>query len=107
MGEVHDTLPKNDKATNQERGPPRGLGNRGKRVFISGEQWPKFEGNRGTNTIMGNREHRKTNFSIFGEQGNKPIYFRGTREQVTPPPPTEGRKNQLFYCYENSGYANS
>ena len=24
---------------------------------------------------------------IFGEQGNKPIYFRGTREKVVPPPP--------------------
>ena len=46
-----------------------------------------FEGNRGTKTILGNREHKKTIFSIFGEQGNEPIYYRGTREQV---PPWEG-----------------
>ena len=55
------------------------------------EQRPNFEGNRGTTTILRNREHMKTNFRyfcrIFGEQGNKPIYFRGTREQV---PPWEG-----------------
>ena len=45
---------------------------------------PKFEGNRGTKTILGNREHKKTNFRFLG---NKPIYFRGTREKVVPPPP--------------------
>ena len=33
---------------------------------------PNFEGNRVTKTILGNREHK-----IFGEQGNKPVYFRG------------------------------
>ena len=49
------------------------------------EQRPNFEGNRGTKTISGDREHKKENtFSIFGEQGNKPNYFRGTREQVLP-----------------------
>ena len=31
-------------------------------------------------------EHKKTNFR-FWEQGNDPIYFRGTREHV---PPWEG-----------------
>ena len=50
------------------------------------EQMPNFEGNRGRKTLLGNREHKKTNYSFFGEQGNKPIYFRGTREQVTPSP---------------------
>ena len=34
---------------------PGVLGNRGKRVFISGEQRSNFEGNRGTKTILGNR----------------------------------------------------
>ena len=52
---------------------------------------PKFEGNRGTKTILGNREHKKTNFRFLG---NKPIYFRGTREKVVPPPPPwEGLPN--------------
>ena len=41
---------------------------------------PKFEGNMGTETILGNREHKKANFRflenrgtsqfILGEQGN-------------------------------------
>ena len=43
---------------------------------------PNFEGNRVTKTILGNREHRKQISDFLGEQGNKPIYFRGTREQV-------------------------
>ena len=68
---------------------PGVLRNRGKGVFISGEQGNNGQilGNRGAKkTILGNREHKK-NKSIFGEQGNKPIYFRETREQV---PPWEG-----------------
>ena len=63
----------------------------GKMAFISGEQRSNFKGNRGTKTILGNRgtktiletrEHKKIFFSIVGNQGSKPIYFRGTREQV-------------------------
>ena len=38
-----------------------------------------FEVNRETKTLLGSREYKKTNFR-FG--GNKPIYFRGKREQV-------------------------
>ena len=45
-----------------------------------------FQGNRGTKTVLGNREHKKTNFRYLRNR-NKPIYFRGTREQV---PPWEG-----------------
>ena len=41
---------------------PGVLGNRGKRAFISGEQRLNYEGNRGTKTIFGNREHKKTDF---------------------------------------------
>ena len=60
---------------------PGVMGNRGNRAFISGEQRSNFEGNRGTKTILGNREHKKTNFQflenrgtsqfISGEQGNR------------------------------------
>ena len=35
------------------------LGNRGKRSFISAEQRPKFEGNRGIKTILGNGQNKK------------------------------------------------
>ena len=70
------------------------LGNREKRAFISGEQRPNFEWNRGTKTLLGNRKHKKVNYRFFvfflvgggggREQGNKRIYFRGTREHLTP-----------------------
>ena len=46
-----------------------GLGNRGKRTFISGEQRPNFKGNRGTKTILRNREHKKTNFGFLRNMG--------------------------------------
>ena len=63
-----------------------GWGKRGRRVIISDEQGDKGQILRGTRTILRNREHEKTNVQFLGEQGNKPIYFRGTREQVPPPP---------------------
>ena len=45
----------------------------------TGKQRPNFEGNRGTETKLWNREHKKTFFFlIFGEQGTMPIHFRGT-----------------------------
>ena len=69
-----------------------GTGEQGHLFQGNREQRLNFEGNRGTKTILGNREHRKQ-FSIFGEQGNKPIYFSRTREQVHPPPPWEGLRN--------------
>ena len=65
---------------------PGVLGNMGKGVFISGEQWNIGKILRGTGEQRqywgtGNIRNK---FSIFWEQGNKPIYFRGTREQVPP-----------------------
>ena len=60
---------------------PGVLGNRGKRAFISGEQWPNLEGNRGTKTILGNREHKKTNFRFLGNRGTSQFI---SGEQVPP-----------------------
>ena len=40
-----------------------------------------FEGNKDNIWEQGTLENK---FVIFGEQGNKQIYFRGTREQVPP-----------------------
>ena len=56
---------------------------------------PNYEENRETKTIFGNREHKKTHFQFFGEKGNKPIYFRETREQVSPGrvPSTQGPRS--------------
>ena len=57
----------------------------GERTFIPGEQGTKvkFWLEQGTNAILGNMEH-KLQFSILGETGNKSIYFRGTRERLSP-----------------------
>ena len=35
-------------------------------AFVSVDQMPHFEGNRGTKTLLGNREHKKN------------VYFQGT-----------------------------
>ena len=49
---------------------PGVLGNREKRAFISGEQRSNFEGNRGTKTILGNRDNiRKQIFRYLGNRG--------------------------------------
>ena len=57
----------------------------GEMTFIPGEQGTKvkFLVEQGTKAILGNMEHKKQ-FSILGEQGNKPNYFRGTRERLSP-----------------------
>ena len=68
---------------NHLRGPPRVLGDRGKGekgiYFMgTGEQRPNFDRNRGTKTILGNREPKKQIYDIWGtsqfisgEQGNR------------------------------------
>ena len=73
---------------------PGVLGNSGKRgIYFRGtwEQRPNFEGNRGTKTILGNREHKTTNFRFLGnkgtcqiseEQGNK--YPPGKASRFSP-----------------------
>ena len=43
-----------------------GLGNRGTRVFISGEHGSKNEGQRGTKAFLRNRQHRKSRFGFWG-----------------------------------------
>ena len=64
-------------------GPPRGFGEQGKKGIYfrgTGEQRPNFEGNRGTKTILGNREHKKTNFRFLGNRGASQFI---SGEQVT------------------------
>ena len=63
---------------------PGVLGNRGKRVFILGEQRPNFEGNRGTKTILGNREQKKTNFRFLGNRGTSE-FISGEQGNMYPP----------------------
>ena len=52
---------------------PGVLGNRGKEAFILEEQMQIFVGNRGTKTILGNREHKKTNFRFLGTRGTNQL----------------------------------
>ena len=66
---------------------PRVLGNRGKRVFISGEQRSNFEGNRWTKTILGDREHKKTNFRFLGNRGTSQFISGEQGNRYSPPPP--------------------
>ena len=86
---------------------PGVLENRGKGVFISGEQSQIL---RVTKTILGNREHKKTIFFDFWGTGEQANFIRGTREQV---PPWEGLANtktlgaifqECYIFYKSSVY---
>ena len=59
------------------------LGNRGTRAIFSEEQMPKNRGSRGTQSILGNMEHRKSRFCFWGirEQGH---FFEGIKGAGTP-----------------------
>ena len=48
------------------------------------EQRPNFEGNRGTTTILGNREHMKTNFRYLGNRGTSQ-FISGEQGNRYPP----------------------
>ena len=63
---------------------PGVLGNRGNMAFISGEQRPNFEGSKGTKTILGNREHSKTNFRFLGNRGTSQ-FISGEQGNRYPP----------------------
>ena len=69
--------------------PSQGFWRTGKKGIYfrgTGEQRPNFEGNRGTKTILGNREHKKIfDFWGTGEQVN---LFQGNKGTGTPPPHT-------------------
>ena len=82
---------------------PGVLGNRGKGVFISGEQGNKgqnFEGNMGTKTILGNREHKITNFGFFGNRGTSQ-FISGEQGNRYPPPPLVGPHHVIIHPIEN------
>ena len=56
--------------------PSQGFGGTGEKGIYfrgTGEQRSNFEGNRGTKTILGNMERRKTNFRILGNMGTSQI----------------------------------
>ena len=65
------------------------FGEQEKMTFISGEQRPNCEGNRGTYTLLGNREHKKTFFQFLGNRGTS-LLFQGNRY------PTPGRASLIY-----------
>ena len=70
-----------------KRGPPRGFGEQGKKgIYFRGtwEQRFNFEGNRGTKTILGNMEHKKTNFRFLGNRGTSQ-FISGEQGNRYPP----------------------
>ena len=86
------------------RGPPRGFGEQGnKGIYFrgTGEQRPNFEGNRGTKTILGNREHKKTFFFDYKGTGEQANLFQGTREHVHPWEGLTGDLSNLL-CFQSS-----
>ena len=62
---------------------PGVLGNRGNMSFISGEQGNKGQLLRGTMTILGNREYKKTIFDFWGT-GEQANLFQGNKGTGTP-----------------------
>ena len=75
--------------------PSQGFYGTGKKGIYNRGTKAKFWGEQGNKDNIGKQGTYENKFSIFGEQGNKPIYFRGTREQV---PPWEGldSKNSML-----------
>ena len=74
---------------------PGVLGNRGERAL--------FQGNKGqilreTKTILGNMRKQSFDFCGTGEQA---YFFRGTREQIPPPPPWDCLTKDLFLFETN------
>ena len=63
----------------------------GKQGIFSGEQRPNFKGNRGTKTILGNREHKKTNFRFLGNRVTSQ-FISGEQGSKYPP----GRASSVF-----------
>ena len=64
----------------------------------TGEQRPKNKGNRGTQAILGNREHRKSRFFFFFGTREQGHFFEGNKGTGTPPPPTPpGRASIIVY----------
>ena len=55
------------------------------------EQRSNFEGNRGTKTILGNREHKKTNFRFLGNRGTSQ-FISGELGNMYPP----GRASKIL-----------
>ena len=91
----------------ENRGPPWGFGEQGKKDFYfggTGEQRPNFEGNRGTKTILGNREHKKTNFRFLGNWGTSQ-FISGEQGNRNPLGGPQDRLYSLLSLFEYVFYS--
>ena len=67
-----------------------------KDIYFSGTggQRPNIQGNMGTKTVLGNREHYRNTILDFGGSGEPVNVFQGNKGTGTPspppPPPREG-----------------
>ena len=75
---------KNTKQVYIDEALPWVLENRGNRAFISGGIGNKGKILRGTKTIFGNREHKKTNFRFLGKRGTSQ-FISGEQGNRYPP----------------------
>ena len=66
----------------------------------TGKQRPNFEGNSGTKTKSGNREHKKSFFIHFGGTGEQAHLFQGNKGTGTQPGKARprGRGRLLVSC---------
>ena len=87
----------------QHRGPPRGFGEQGKRVFISGEQGNEDQILRRTGEqrqYWGTGNIRKQIFDFWGT-GEQANLFQGNKGTGTPPPPLGGPQHTCIFWLSN------
>ena len=81
-------------------GPAQGFcetGQKGISFRGTGDQRPNFEGNREKKKILGNREHKKTNFRFLGNRETSQFISGEQGNRYPPPPPWEGL-NSIRSC---------
>ena len=74
-----------------------GTGEKGIYFRGTGEQRSNCEGNRGTKTILGNREHKKTNFRFWGNRGTSQ-FISGEQGNRYPPLGGPHLLSDFNYC---------
>ena len=81
-------------------GGGEGVGEQGKMAFISGKQRKKGQILRGTETILGNREYKKTKFEGTEEQAN---LFPRNKETCIPPPERASHITNATEYHQSNG----
>ena len=88
----------------ENRGPPRGFGDSGRRAIYFqgfGEKGHLFSGIWGALGVLGSREQRDEE-KHFRELGRKVIFLSGSREQRPPPPPLGRPQNNKHNSFNQA-----